>query len=95
MGWNIKEDENGVSFCIRVQPKSSKNEILGIVGEEMKIKLTAPPVEGEANKECIKFLARELGISKSSIRIIGGERSRNKVLRITGITKKEIEDRLL
>jgi hypothetical protein len=95
MGWNIKEDEHGVSFCIRVQPKSSKNEILGIVGEEMKIKLTAPPVEGEANKECIKFLARELGISKSSIRIIGGERSRNKVLRITGITKKEIEDRLL
>jgi len=69
---------------IYLQPKSSKNEIIGPYRDGIKIKLTAPPVEGKANEALVRFLARELGISPSCIEIIKGHHSREKTLRISG-----------
>ena len=67
-------------FKVLVQPKSSKNEIVGLHDGTLKVKLTAPPVDGAANKLCIKFLAKQLGTAKSNIDIVSGETGRHKQL---------------
>ena len=75
---SIRKHPEGVVFKIFVQPRSAKNMIVGLHGESLKIKLTAPPVDNAANKMCIKFLAKSLGVSKSQIEIIAGHTSRTK-----------------
>ena len=74
----LKETSDGITFNVFIQPRSSKNSIVGIYGNALKIKLTAPPVEGAANKMCIEFLAKQLGVAKSTLSIISGHSSRNK-----------------
>ncbi len=74
----IKEKPDGVVFKVFVQPKSKKNMIVGLYGDALKIKLTAPPVDGAANKLCIKYLAKCLVVPKSSLEIISGHTSRTK-----------------
>ncbi len=69
-----------MTFKVFIQPRSSKNMITGIHGDALKIKLTAPPVDGAANKMCIKYLAKCLNIPKSAIEIISGLTSRSKVI---------------
>ena len=91
----IREVENYVTFSVRVQPRSSKNEICGIYGDAMKIKLTSPPVEGEANEGLIKFLSDILKISKGQIEIISGHKSRTKSIKIIGVTKEKVADLLI
>jgi len=70
---------------VYLQPKSSKNETVGPYRDGVKIKITAPPIEGKANKSLIQFLSKELGISPSQLEIIKGQRSREKTLSISGI----------
>lgn len=69
---------------VYVQPKSAKNEIVGPYRDGVKIRVAAPPVEGKANRGLILFLAEELQISPSQIKIIRGHHSREKTLRISG-----------
>jgi len=76
----VQEKPEGVMFKVLVQPKSSKNEIVGLHDGTLKVKLTAPPVDGAANKLCIKFLAKQLGTAKSNIDIVSGETGRHKQL---------------
>jgi len=82
----IKIDKNsdGVVFKIKVQPRSSKDEIVGVQDDALKIKVTAPPIKGAANKSCLKILAKELKVSKSQIKIVGGEFSKVKMIKLTG-----------
>ncbi len=89
---SVSETEHGVVFNVRLIPRASKSELVGVQGDALKIRITAPPVEGAANKECIKFLSDVLGIKKSQIKIIAGHRSKNKKVSISGISRKEIED---
>ena len=72
-------------FILKVylQPKSSKNEVVGPYRDGIKVKVTAPPIEGRANESLIRFLAKEFGISPSCIEIIKGHHSREKTLRIS------------
>ena len=79
----LKETSDGITFTVFVQPRSSKNSIVGLYGDALKIKLTATPVEGAANKMCIEFLAKQLGAPKSSLSIISGHSSRTKRILIT------------
>lgn len=74
----IQEDSKGIILKVFIQPRSSKNMIAGCHGDALKIKLTAPPVGGAANKMCIQYLAKCLKIPKSSIKIISGQSSRTK-----------------
>ena len=74
----IKINPHGVTFKVFVQPRSSKNMISGLYKDSLKIKLSAPPVEGAANKMCIKYLAKCLEVPKSSLEIISGHTSRTK-----------------
>jgi uncharacterized protein (TIGR00251 family) len=75
---SIREHPEGITFKIFVQPRSAKNAIVGLHGEAIKLKLTAPPVDNAANSMCVKFLAKSLGVSKSQVEIIAGHTSRTK-----------------
>ena len=88
----IKKNSNGVIFKIFIQPRSSKNMIAGIYGDALKIKLTAPPVNGAANKMCIKYLAKVLKIPPSKFEIISGHTSRTKHLLVKYKDNKHSED---
>ncbi len=70
---------------VYLQPKSSKNEVAGPYRDGIKVKVTAPPVEGKANEALIRFLAKEYGIPPSCIEIIKGLHSREKTLKISGV----------
>ncbi len=75
---------NCLILNVYVQPRASKNQICGIQGLELKIRITSPPVDGAANKLCREFLADIFGVSKSSVEIISGETSRHKRFKIIG-----------
>lgn len=77
---NITASDGGVKFNIKVIPGSSKSEMTDIIDGVVKIKLNSQPTEGQANKECIKLLSKTLKIPKSSIKIISGEKSKNKTI---------------
>jgi len=75
---------------IKLVPRSSRSQIIGKDGEVYKIKVTSPPVDGEANRELISLISKKLGIPKGSIEIISGKRSRMKVLRLQGIEEESV-----
>lgn len=87
----INETDNGIVFKVWVQPKSARNEIKDLKGDALRVRIAAVPVEDRANNACMNFLARELGVSKSQVEIIGGHKSRTKMVRVTGVTADEIE----
>jgi len=80
---------------IYLQPKSSKNEIVGPYRDGLKVKVIAPPIEGKANEALIRFLAKELGISPSKIEILKGLHSREKILRISESVDQEWVKKIL
>jgi uncharacterized protein (TIGR00251 family) len=88
------QGEDGVSFAVRVQPRARRNAIVGELGRALKIALTAPPVDGRANEACIEFFADLLGVPRGSVTIVSGQSSRNKVIRVTGISAAELKKRL-
>lgn len=75
---NCLKNPKGISFKVYVQPKASKNEIVGMHGNVLKIRLTAPPVDGAANKMCLKYLAKCLAVPTSRLEILSGQKSRTK-----------------
>lgn len=75
---------------VRVLPRTSKNQIVGVDGGVFKVKLTAPPVEGKANKALVQFLAKKLGLPKRDIEIVSGEHSREKSIRVSGLPVDEV-----
>jgi len=79
------ETPEGILFNVHVQPRASRNEISGIQGDGIKLRLTAPPVEDAANKLCIEFFARLLQVSKSQVSIVSGARSRHKTIKVTNV----------
>jgi uncharacterized protein (TIGR00251 family) len=89
-GFSVTETADGVTFSIHVQPKACRNEICGICGSELKIRLTSPPVDGAANKLCREFLAKLLHVAKSHVRIIAGEKSRHKTVAIRSISGESV-----
>lgn len=84
-----KGPEAPVSLSIRIQPRASKNEIVQMESGGLKIRLTAPPVDGAANEALVKFLAHTLSVPRSHVEIVSGHTSREKVVRITGISNAE------
>ena len=74
----ITEKPEGLVFKVFVQPKASQNMIAGLYGDALKIKLTAPPVEGAANRMCLKYLAKCLKVTPASLEILSGQSSRTK-----------------
>ncbi|MGI5920696.1 MAG: DUF167 domain-containing protein [Syntrophomonadaceae bacterium] len=86
----ITDTPQGVRIEVKVQPRSSRNLIAGEQDGVLKIKLTAPPVDGEANEALIVYLSGLLGVPKRDISLIKGETSRNKLIEISGINKEQL-----
>jgi len=90
----LHQHDCNISFQIRVHPRARKNAITGEVGDALKVSLTAPPVEGKANEACTEFFAKLLKVPRSSVTIAAGLTSRNKVIRVAGLTAQQVRDRL-
>lgn len=81
----FKKTREGISIQVKVQPRSSRKGVEGVVGEALKVNLTAPPAEGAANEQLIEVLSEAFGVGKSSVGILRGHSSRNKVVEIKGL----------
>jgi uncharacterized protein (TIGR00251 family) len=81
----FKKSKNGIVVEVKVEPRSSKRGIAGVMENALKVKLTAPPVEGAANEQPIEVLSEAFGIKKSDITIIRGQSSKRKVVEIKGV----------
>lgn len=79
------DTEQPFVLAVRVQPRSSKEEVSGLSEGVLKIRLTAPPVEGKANEALIRFLAKALGLAKGQLELVAGDHGRNKLVRIHGL----------
>lgn len=90
----ITKTDRGVKLTLFIQPKASKNEIIGPHNGALKVKIMAPPVDGKANAELVEFLSEILGIPKRQIEILKGETGRNKSVEITGLTAEEVSIKL-
>jgi uncharacterized protein len=91
---SVQQHPDDATFAVKVHPRAKKNAITGEVGDALKVALTAPPVDGKANEACIEFFAKLLKVPRSSVTIAAGQTSRNKVIRVTGLTAEEIRKRL-
>jgi len=90
----MSEEASHTTLSVRVLPRSSRDDIVGTEGGVYKIKLTAPAVEGKANKSLLSLLAKRLDLPKTRIQLIAGERSRSKSIRIHGLAPEQVEARL-
>ena len=90
----IKDSAGSVTFQVKVHPRAKKDALTGVHGDALKLALTAPPVEGRANNAVVEFFADLLRLPRSSVTIAAGQTSRNKVVRITGVTAAALEQHL-
>ena len=82
----LREEKGSLSLALHIQPRASKNRIVGLHGENLKLAVTAPPADGKANKAVVKFLADFFSIPKKGINIKSGLQSRKKRVLLTGIS---------
>ena len=91
----LRLQSNGeLLLSVKVQPRASKNEIGEAVGNELKIRITAPPVDSAANEALVRFLSKKLDCPASAVRLVRGATSRHKILAIHGLAPADVIDRL-
>ncbi len=90
----IQEKENCILLKIHVNPRSSKNQVTGLHGDALNVKLTAPAVEGKANKALVEFLSEYFGIKKKQVEIKSGDKSREKTVALKDVGIRNIEERI-
>jgi uncharacterized protein len=90
----LRESGDGVTFGVKVHPRAKKDAITGELGDALKVSLTNPPVDGRANEACIEFFAKLLKVPRSSVTIASGQTSRNKVIRVAGLSAAELSKRI-
>jgi uncharacterized protein (TIGR00251 family) len=90
----IHDTPSGATVAVKIHPRARKNAITGELGDALKVTLTAPPVDGKANEACIDFFAKLLKVPRSSVTIASGQSSRNKVIRVAGLSAEEVRRRL-
>jgi uncharacterized protein (TIGR00251 family) len=81
----VSAGADGVLFAVHVQPRASRCEIVGLKEGELRVRLTSPPVEDAANKQCVELIAKSLGIARSRVSIKSGAKSRHKVVKVEGV----------
>ena len=90
LGLRIRERDGAITFEVRVAPRASRDRIVGVHEGALKVALTAPPVDGAANEALKKLVAKALGVPKSNVEILRGERARIKVLRVAGVRPEDV-----
>jgi len=91
----IRIQEGAVRLAVKVQPRASKNEIGEVLGDELKIKVTAPPVDSAANEALVRFLAEKLDCPRRSVQLAHGQTSRHKVILVHGMAAEDVVVKLL
>ena len=86
----ISERDGSIVFAVRVTPRASRDAIEGEHEGALKVRLTAPPAEGRANDALRRLLAARLNVPVSAVRIVGGEKSRNKRVSVAGVTRAQV-----
>jgi uncharacterized protein (TIGR00251 family) len=86
----VRETDAGVVFRIRVVPRASRSGIAGVRDGALKLRITAPPLEGKANEACIRLLAERLAVKKTQVTIIAGHTSRTKTVAVAGIRTEAV-----
>ncbi len=84
--------DGGVTFSVRVQPRASSSGVAGEIDGALKIRLAAPPVDGEANEELVRLLAKLFSVPRTNVSIIGGQRSKNKLIRLEGVSSESFRE---
>jgi uncharacterized protein (TIGR00251 family) len=90
----MHETSEAVTFAVKIHPRAKKNAIGGELGDVLKVSLTAPPIDGKANAACIEFFAKLLKLPRSSVTIASGQASRQKVIRVSGLSAEEVRRRV-
>jgi uncharacterized protein (TIGR00251 family) len=86
----LRDTPAGVEVTVKVVPGSSRDRIAGVLGDALKVAVSAPPEKGKANKAVIEVLAKALGVKRNAIQILTGHTQPRKTLRITGLTCDQI-----
>ena len=94
MAFTVRDTAQGAQFALRVQPRASRNAIAGVMGDAVKLAITAPPVDGKANQAVIEFLSDLFRVAKSSIVIVSGETGRNKLIAVRGLSAAQVRKAL-
>lgn len=94
MAFSVRDTAQGAQFALRVQPRASRTQVAGILGDAVKLAITAPPVDGKANEAVIAFLSDLLRVPKSSITIVSGETGRNKLIAVRGAGAEAVRNAL-
>lgn len=92
--WIVSEDAAGLTIAVQVVPRASRNEVAGVQGDLLKVRITAPPVEGAANEALLAFLAKALGLRRRDLELVSGEHARRKLVRIRGLDAATVQARL-
>ena len=90
----IQEKDGSLTFPVRVVPRAKKNDIVGVEGGVLRVRLTAPPVRGKANEALVEFLAQALGVRKGQVEIARGQKAKDKAIRVRGLSEEEARKRL-
>lgn len=92
MSWYARQPDGSVLLFVRAKPRASRSRVVGIAadGASLEIAVAAPPVDGEANAALVEFLAKALGVRKSSVSLARGDAARHKVFRIEDVTDEEL-----
>ena len=88
----LQETADGSVISLLVQPRASKNQVVGVQGDALKVKLTSPPVDGAANRCCCEYLAGLFSVAKSRVSLVNGEKSRKKKVLLRGVTRQQAAD---
>jgi uncharacterized protein (TIGR00251 family) len=91
----LRETPEGVYLSVKLQPRAARNQIQGLHGNQLKIAITAPPVDSAANNSLLRFLADEFHLSRSSIQLVRGQASRHKIVFIAGLRASDLVKLLL
>ncbi|MCD9189147.1 MAG: DUF167 domain-containing protein [Pyrinomonadaceae bacterium] len=91
MTLKITEKDDSIIFSVRVVPRASKSEIVGEHDGALRVRIASPPVDGAANAELVRLFAKTFGVSKSEIEITGGQTSKSKQIKISGVTAEKIQ----
>jgi uncharacterized protein (TIGR00251 family) len=91
----LRAQPDGVLLSVKLQPRASKNEIGAPLGDELKIKVTAPPVDAAANQALIELLSEKLDCPRGRVELVRGQTSRHKTVKLHGLTPEEVLKTLL
>jgi uncharacterized protein (TIGR00251 family) len=89
---HLRDDGDAIAFDVLVQPRASRARIGPVHGDRLKIAVTAPPVDGEANAAVVELVAAELGVARGAVEVVAGHASRRKTVRVRGVARAAIEE---